>query len=250
GPWRDTVNAATMLGQSKTAFQAEIDAACELCDFLRFNVAYMLRIYEEQPNSPPGTWNRLEYRPLEGFVLAVTPFNFTSIAGNLPAAPALMGCTVVWKPSESAAYSAHQLMRLFQAAGLPDGVINLVHGPGAELAQAAIASSELAGVHFTGSTAAFRGIWIEEARTKPGHQVLAGGGTNSDEGWFVQPTVVVTDDPRSRLLREELFGPMVTVLRYPDDRYQETLDLIDRSTPYGLTGAVFARDRTAIETAH
>jgi len=357
GPWRDTLNAATMLGQSKTAFQAEIDAACELCDFLRFNVAYMLRVYEEQPDSAPGTWNRLEYRPLEGFVLAVTPFNFTSIAGNLPTAPALMGCTVVWKPSGSAAYSAHHLMRLFQAAGLPDGVINLVHGPGAELAQAAIASPELAGVHFTGSTAAFRGIWsqvgeniaayrnyprlvgetggkdfivahpsadaqavgtaivrgsfeyqgqkcsaasrvflpeslwpavrdqlasevpaipmgdvadfhnfmgavinepsfrrqkeaIEEAKTRPDHQVLAGGGTDSGEGWFVQPTVVVTEDPASRLLRDELFGPVVTLMRYPDDRYEETLDLVDRSTPYGLTGAVFARDRKAIETAH
>jgi 1-pyrroline-5-carboxylate dehydrogenase len=357
GPWRDTINASTMLGQSKTAYQAEIDAACELCDFLRFNVNYMLRVYEEQPQSGPGGWNRLEYRPLEGFVLAVTPFNFTSIAGNLPAAPALMGCAVVWKPSESAAYSAHYLMRLFQAAGLPDGVINLVHGPGPELVQAAVANPELAGVHFTGSTMAFRSIWsqvgeniaayrnyprlvgetggkdfivahpsadaqavstaivrgsfeyqgqkcsaasrvflpeslwpavrdqlvnevpaipmgdvadfhnfmgavinersfhrlqeaIEEARSKPGHQVLAGGGTDSSEGWFVQPTVVVTDDPQSRLLREELFGPVVTILRYPDDRYEETLDLIDRSTPYGLTGAVFADDRGAVETAH
>jgi 1-pyrroline-5-carboxylate dehydrogenase len=357
GPWRDTLNAATMLGQSKTAFQAEIDAACELCDFLRFNVAYMLRIYEEQPESAPGTWNRLEYRPLEGFVLAVTPFNFTSIAGNLPAAPALMGCTVVWKPSESAAYSAHYLMRLFQAAGLPDGVINLVHGSGPELVQAAIASPELAGVHFTGSTAVFRGIWsqvgeniaayrnyprlvgetggkdfivahpsadaeavstaivrgsfeyqgqkcsaasrvflpeslwpavrdrlanevpaipmgdvadfhnfmgavinersfrrqreaIDEARSKAGHEVLAGGETDSAEGWFVRPTVVVTEDPGSRLLREELFGPVVTILRYPDDRYEDTLDLVDRSTPYGLTGAVFAQDRMAVETAH
>src|SRR5439155_21831134 len=139
-------------------FQAEIDAACELCDFLRFNVAYMLRIYEEQPDSAPGTWNRLEYRPLEGFVLAVTPFNFTSIAGNLPAAPALMGCTVVWKPSESAAYSAHHLMRLFQAAGLPDGVINLVHGPGPWLVQAAVAIPDSAGDHVTGPTVALRGI--------------------------------------------------------------------------------------------
>jgi 1-pyrroline-5-carboxylate dehydrogenase len=357
GPWRDTINASTMLGQSKTAFQAEIDAACELCDFLRFNVTYMLRVYEEQPESAPGTWNRLEYRPLEGFVLAVTPFNFTSIAGNLPAAPALMGCAVVWKPSESAAYSAHYLMRLFREAGLPDGVISLVHGPGPELVPAAIGSPDLAGVHFTGSTAVFRGIWsqvgenigayrnyprlvgetggkdfivahpsadaravgtaivrgsfeyqgqkcsaasrvflpeslwpavrdqlmdevpaipmgdvadfhnfmgavinersfrrqreaIEEARTKPDHEVLAGGGTDSSEGWFVQPTVVVTEDPQSRLLREELFGPVVTILRYPDDRYEETLDLIDRSTPYGLTGAVFAQDRKAVETAH
>jgi 1-pyrroline-5-carboxylate dehydrogenase len=357
GPWRDTINAATMLGQSKTAHQAEIDAACELCDFLRFNVAYLLRIYEEQPESAPGTWNRLEYRPLEGFVLAVTPFNFTSIAGNLPAAPALTGCTVVWKPSESSAYSGHFLMRLLQAAGLPDGVINLVHGPGPELVQPALASPALGGVHFTGSTAAFRSIWsqvgeniaayrnyprlvgetggkdfivahasadpeavatavlrgsfeyqgqkcsaasrvflpeslwpairdrladevpaipmgdvsdfrnfmgavineasfrrqreaIEEARSAPAHHVLAGGGTDSSEGWFVQPTVIVTEDPRSRLLRDELFGPVVTVLPYPDDRYRETLDLVDRSAPYGLTGAVFAQDRRAIEAAH
>src|SRR3982075_2825887 len=298
GPWRDTINAATMLGQSKTAHQAEIDAACELCDFLRFNVAYMTRIYEEQPESAGGAWNRMEYRPLEGFVLAVTPFNFTSIAGNLPTSAALMGCTVVWKPSESSAYSAHYLMRLLQAAGLPDGVINLVHGPGGELVPVALANHELAGVHFTGSTAVFRGIWsqvgenidayrnyprlvgetggkdfivahpsaevealgtailrgsfefqgqkgsaasrvfvadslwlalreqlaeevaaipmgdvsafrnfmgavineasferqaaaIEEARSRPGHSVLVGGGTDRSQGWFVQPTVEI-----------------------------------------------------------
>src|SRR5262249_8009301 len=161
GPWRDTLNAATMLGQSKTAHQAEIDAACELIDFLRFNVAYAARIYEEQPESGGGAWNRMEYRPLEGVVLAVTPVNFTSIAGNLPASAALMGCAVVWKPSESAASSAHFLMRLLQAAGLPDGVVNLVHGPGPELVPAALASPDLAGVHFTGSTAVFRGIWSQ-----------------------------------------------------------------------------------------
>jgi 1-pyrroline-5-carboxylate dehydrogenase len=357
GSWRDTINAATMLGQSKTAHQAEIDAACELCDFLRFNVAYAARIYEEQPESAPGVWNRLEYRPLEGFVLAVTPFNFTSIAANLAASPALMGGTVIWKPSESAAYSAHYLMRLFQAAGLPDGVINLVHGPGSELVPAALASPDLAGVHFTGSTAVFRGIWsqvgenvgsyrnfprlvgetggkdfivahpsaepealltaivrgsfeyqgqkcsaasrvfvpeslwpalhdrladevasipmgdvadfrnfmgavinqrsferqaeaIAEASSRPRHAVLVGGRTDAREGWFVQPTVVVTEDAGSRLLREELFGPVVTVLVYPDREYEATLDLVDRSVPYGLTGAVFARDRLAIQTAH
>jgi 1-pyrroline-5-carboxylate dehydrogenase len=357
GPWRDTVNAATMLGQSKTAHQAEIDAACELCDFLRFNVAYAARIYEEQPESSPGVWNRLEYRPLEGFVLAVTPFNFTSIAANLAASPALMGGTVVWKPSESAAYSAHYLMRLLQAAGLPDGVINLVHGPGPELVPAALASPDLAGVHFTGSTAVFRGIWsqvgenvgsyrnfprlvgetggkdfivahpsaepealataivrgsfeyqgqkcsaasrvfvpeslwptlrdrladevasipmgdvadfrnfmgavinrrsfdrqaeaIAEASSRPRHSVLVGGRTDAREGWFVQPTVVVTEDAGSRLLREELFGPVVTVMVYPDREYEATLDLVDRSVPYALTGAVFARDRLAIQTAH
>jgi 1-pyrroline-5-carboxylate dehydrogenase len=357
GPWRDTLNAATMLGQSKTAHQAEIDAACELIDFLRFNVAYAARIYEEQPESAPGTWNRMEYRPLEGFVLAVTPFNFTSIAGNLPASAALMGCTVVWKPSESAAYSAHHLMRLLQAAGLPGGVINLVHGPGPELVPAALASPDLAGVHFTGSTAVFRGIWsqvgeriggyrnyprlvgetggkdfvvahpsaepeglvtalvrgafefqgqkcsaasrafvpeslwralrdrlgdqvaaipmgdvanfrnfmgavinqrsfdrqaeaIAEARSRPGHSVLVGGETDAREGWFVRPTVVVAEDASSRLLREELFGPVLTVMVYPDADYEATLDLIDRSVPYALTGAVFATDRMAIEKAH
>ena len=357
GPWRDTVNASTMLGQSKTAHQAEIDAVCELCDFLRFNVGYAARIYDEQPESSAGAWNRMDYRPLEGFVLAVTPFNFTSIAGNLPASAALMGCTVVWKPAESAAYSAHYLMRLFQAAGLPDGVINLVHGPGAELVPTALAHPDLAGVHFTGSTAVFRGIWtqvgeniggyrnyprlvgetggkdfiiahpsadpeglvtaivrgsfefqgqkcsaasrvfvpeglwdmvrdqladqvagirmgdvadfrnfmgavidqpsferqveaIAEARNRPGHTVLVGGGTDSTQGWFVQPTVVVTEDPGSRLLRDELFGPVVTAMVYGDHEYEETLDFIDRSVPYGLTGAVFATDRRAIDAAH
>ncbi|HEY7198584.1 MAG TPA: L-glutamate gamma-semialdehyde dehydrogenase [Candidatus Dormibacteraeota bacterium] len=357
GPWRDTLNAATMLGQSKTAHQAEIDAACELCDFLRYNVAFAARLAEEQPESSPGVWNRMEYRPLEGFVLAVTPFNFTAIAGNLPASPALMGCTVVWKPSESAAYSGHFLMRMLQAAGLPDGVINLVHGPGPELVPAALAHPDLAGVHFTGSTAVFRGIWsqvgenigsyrnyprlvgetggkdfvvahpsaepdalvtalvrgsfefqgqkcsassrvfvprslwprvrdqladqvasipmgdvsdfrnfmgavinqrsferqveaIAEAHSRPGHTVLVGGGTDSSVGWFVQPTVVVTEDPESRLLRDELFGPIVTVMVYPDAEYVATLDVIDRSVPYALTGSVFATDRMAIETAH
>jgi 1-pyrroline-5-carboxylate dehydrogenase len=357
GPWRDTLNAATMLGQSKTAHQAEIDAACELCDFLRFNVAFAARIYQEQPESSAGVWNRMEYRPLEGFVLAVTPFNFTSIAGNLPASAALMGCTVLWKPSESAAYSAHHTMRLLQAAGVPDGVVNLVHGPGSELVPAALAHPDLAGVHFTGSTDVFRGIWsqvgetigsyrnyprlvgetggkdfivahrsadadalvtavvrgsfeyqgqkcsassrvfvpeslwpgvrdqladqvaaipmgdvadfrnfmgavidrgsfdrqaeaIAEARSRPGHTVLAGGGTDAGEGWFVQPTVVVTEDPGSRLLRDELFGPVVTVMVYRDAEYEATLDLVDRSVPYALTGSVFATDRLAIETAH
>src|SRR5206468_4414548 len=151
--------AATMLGQSKTAHQAEIDSACELIDFWRFNVKYMTRIYEEQPVSSPGVWNRMEYRPLEGFVFAVTPFNFTAIGGNLPTSPALMGNTVVWKPASTAAYSAHFIMRLLQEAGLPDGVINLVYGSGAEIGDAALASPDLAGVHFTGSTAVFNGMW-------------------------------------------------------------------------------------------
>src|SRR4051794_24720356 len=159
GPWRQTLNAATMLGQSKTAHQAEIDAACELVDFLRFNVKYMTRIYEEQPVSSPGIWNRLEYRPLEGFVFAVTPFNFTAIGGNLPTSVALMGNTVVWKPASTAAYSAWFLMQLYQEAGLPPGVINLVYGSGADVGDPALASQHLAGVHFTGSTGVFNGMW-------------------------------------------------------------------------------------------
>ena len=167
GPWRDTINAATMLGQSKTVYQAEIDAAAELCDFFRFNVAYLPKILEDQPISAAGTWNRMEYRPLEGFVLAITPFNFTSIAGNLPSAPALLGNTVVWKPSQLASLSAHYLMQLLRAAGLPDGVINLVQGPPAELVQAAIADPGLAGIHFTGSTTVFQGIWSQVGENLP-----------------------------------------------------------------------------------
>src|SRR5437763_2350962 len=159
GPWRAILNAATMLGQSKTAHQAEIDAACELIDFWRFNPTFMTRIYEEQPRSGPGTWNRLEYRPLEGFVFAVTPFNFTAIAGNLPVSAALMGNTVLWKPASTAAFSAHFIMRLLQEAGLPDGVINLVYGRGAAIGDPALASPDLAGIHFTGSTGVFQGMW-------------------------------------------------------------------------------------------
>src|SRR5687767_15550889 len=159
GPWRDTLNAATMLGQSKTAHQAEIDAACELTDFWRFNPWLMIRMYEEQPNSSPGAWNRMEYRPLEGFVFAVTPFNFTAIGGNLPTAPALLGNTVVWKPASSAIYSAHYIMEVLEAAGLPPGVINMVPGAGAEVGDPALASADLAGIHFTGSTATFQAMW-------------------------------------------------------------------------------------------
>ncbi len=356
GPWRDTINAATMLGQSKTAYQAEIDSAAELCDFFRFNVAYLPTILEDQPISASGTWNRMEYRPLEGFVLAITPFNFTSIAGNLPSAPALLGNTVVWKPSQLASLSAHYLMQLLRAAGLPDGVINLVQGPPAELVQAAIADPGLAGIHFTGSTTVFQGIWsqvaenlpryrnyprlvgetggkdfivahasaevpalttavvrgafeyqgqkcsapsrlfipqsvwpalserlldevpairmgdvtdfsnfigaviderafkrhreaIAEARDSAGYEVIVGGGTDDAGGWFVEPTVIRSEDPTSRLMREELFGPIVTAYVYPDADYEKTLEVIDSSTPYGLTGAVFARDRAAIQLA-
>ncbi len=357
GPWRATLNAATMLGQSKTAHQAEIDAACELTDFWRFNVEFMTRIYKEQPSSAPGMWNRLEYRPLEGFVFAVTPFNFTAIAGNLPAAPALMGNAVVWKPASTAAFSAYFLMRLLQEAGLPDGVINLVYGSGATIGDAALASPELAGVHFTGSTGVFNSMWktvgsnigeyrnyprivgetggkdfivahrsadveavataivrgsfeyqgqkcsaasrvyapsnlwpelrerladeikelkvgdvsdfsnfmgavidskalatqreaIEEAKAAGQAKVLVGGGIADEEGFFVEPTVIETEDPEFRTMREELFGPVVTAYVYPEKQWDDTLELVDRTAPYGLTGAVFARDREAIENAH
>jgi 1-pyrroline-5-carboxylate dehydrogenase len=357
GPWRSTLNAATMLGQSKTAHQAEIDSACELVDFWRFNTSYMTRIYEEQPASSPGVWNRMEYRPLEGFVFAVTPFNFTAIAGNLPTSAALMGNTVVWKPASTAAYSAHFLMKLYEAAGLPPGVINLVYGSGAAVGDPALASPYLAGIHFTGSTSVFQGMWkavggnieryrnyprivgetggkdfivahasadvdalataivrgsfeyqgqkcsaasrvfapsnlwpalrerlveevqgltmgdvadftnflgavidessfatqkaaIEEARSAGKKTaVLVGGGYDDTDGWFVEPTVIETSDPHFRTLREELFGPVVTAFVYDERRYEETLDLIDRGAPYGLTGAVFARERAALETA-
>jgi 1-pyrroline-5-carboxylate dehydrogenase len=357
GPWRQTLNAATMLGQSKTAHQAEIDSACELVDFWRFNVKYMTRIYEEQPISSPGVWNRMEYRPLEGFVFAVTPFNFTAIAGNLPTSAALMGNAVVWKPASTAAYSASFLMKLYEEAGLPPGVINLVYGSGAAVGDPALASPDLAGIHFTGSTPVFQGMWrtvgdniaryrnyprivgetggkdfivahrsadveavataivrgsfeyqgqkcsaasrvfapsnlwpdlrerlveevrglrmgdvsdfqnflgavidgssfatqrqaIEEARASGGKaSVLVGGGTDDSDGWFVEPTVIETSDPDFRTMREELFGPVVTAFVYDEDRYDEALELIDRGAPYGLTGAVFARDLNALETA-
>jgi 1-pyrroline-5-carboxylate dehydrogenase len=356
GPWRATLNAATMLGQSKTAHQAEIDAACEVIDFYRFNVEFMARIYEEQPVSSQGVWNRMEYRPLEGFVLAVSPFNFTAIGANLPASAALMGNTVVWKPAGTAAYSAHFLMKLLVEAGLPPGVINLVHGPGATIGNAALASPELAGVHFTGSTAVFNSMWntiggnigeyrnyprivgetggkdfivahpsadvdavataivrgsfeyqgqkcsaasrvyapanlwpelrerladevgqikmgdvadfenfmgavidasslktqreaIEEARSHERTEVLVGGGVSDDEGYFVEPTVIETKDPDFRLLKDELFGPVVTAYVYPESQWSDTLDLVDRTAPYGLTGAVFADDREALVEA-
>jgi 1-pyrroline-5-carboxylate dehydrogenase len=355
GPWRATVNAATMLNQSKTAHQAEIDAACEVVDFWRFNPTFMRRIYEEQPISSPGVWNRLEYRPLEGFVFAVSPFNFTAIGANLSTSPALMGNTVVWKPASTAAYSAYYVMRVLQEAGLPPGVINLVYGSGATIGNAALASPELAGVHFTGSTGVFQDMWrtiggnieryrsyprivgetggkdfivahpsadveavaaaivrgsfeyqgqkcsaasrvfapqnlwpelrerlveevgeikvgdpadfsnfmgavidgsafrtqkeaIEEARGN-GAQVLVGGGTDDSEGYFVEPTVIETDDPNFRLLRDELFGPVVTAYVYPEREWSQTLELVDRGAPYGLTGAVFANEREAIEEA-
>ena len=355
GPWRQTLNAATMLNQSKTVHQAEIDAACELVDFWRFNADYLVRIYEEQPASSPGVWNRMEYRPLEGFVFAVSPFNFTAIGGNLTSSPAMMGNTVVWKPASTAAYSAYFLMRLLQEAGLPDGVINLVYGPGAAIGDPVLASPDLAGIHFTGSTSVFQDMWrtvggnIERYRSYPrivgetggkdfivahpsadanevatavlrgsfeyqgqkcsaasriyiaeslwdetrdriadevgtirmgdvtdfrnfmgavidgnafrqhreaieeakaaGRKIVAGGTTDDSEGFFVEPTVIETSDPDDRLLREELFGPIVTAFVYPDSKWQDTLRLVDETSPYALTGAVFARDRGALEEA-
>jgi len=356
GPWRDTVNAATMLGQSKTAHQAEIDAACELTDFLRFNVEYMTQIYADQPQSSPGVWNRMEYRPLEGFVFAVSPFNFTAIAGNLTSSAALMGNVVLWKPASTAMLSAYYLMRLWQEAGLPDGVINMLPGSGATIGNTALGSRDLAGIHFTGSTPVFNGMWktigenagryrnyprivgetggkdfivahpsaevdsvaaaivrgsfeyqgqkcsaasrvyapanlwpslrerlaeevatikvgdvadfgnfmgavidsssfatqreaIEEARTHADTEIVVGGGYDDSRGFFVEPTVIETHDPEFRLLRDELFGPVVTTYVYDEKDWDGTLELIDESSPYGLTGAVFAEDRAAIQDA-
>jgi 1-pyrroline-5-carboxylate dehydrogenase len=353
GPWRQVLNAATMLGQSKTAHQAEIDAACELIDFWRFNVAWAEEIYRQQPLSPSGVWNQLEHRPLEGFVFAVTPFNFTSIGGNLPTAPAIMGNTVVWKPASTAVYAAHFIMELLEAAGLPPGVINMVPGSGAEVGDPALASPDLAGIHFTGSTGTFQGMWetvgrnirryrayprivgetggkdfvfahasadvpalataltrgafeyqgqkcsaasrafipaslwphvrqellaqvaqirvgdpadfgnfmgavidrtafvsikgyLDWARSSSDCEVLAGGGAEEGKGWFIEPSVVRALRPDIKLMREEIFGPVLTLWIYDDSALDETLRLCDRGSPYALTGAVFARDRAAI----
>ena len=314
GPYRMILNAATMLGQSKTAHQAEIDAACELIDFWRFNVAWAEEIYRQQPLSSPGAWNRLEHRALEGFVFAVTPFNFTSIGGNLPTAPAILGNTVVWKPASSALYSAHFIMEVLEAAGLPPGVINLVPGAGAEVGDPVLASPALAGIHFTGSTATFQGMWetvgrnIRRYRSYPrivgetggkdfvfAHasadvpslvtaltrgafeyqgqkcsaasrafvpaslwaevrdrllrqvaEILAGGGYDDGKGYFVEPTVVLAKRPGLKLMREEIFGPVLTVWVYEDRDLDTALEICDSGSPYALTGAVFARDRAAV----
>jgi 1-pyrroline-5-carboxylate dehydrogenase len=352
--WRAVVNAATMLGQSKTAFQAEIDSASELIDFWRFNPHYAQELYSEQPISPHAMWNQVEYRPLEGFVYAVTPFNFTSIAGNLPTAPALMGNTVVWKPASIAMPAAYYVFRLLEAAGLPPGVINFVPGDAQQISSIVLDSPSLAGVHFTGSTAVFNGMWktigenvgryrgyprlvgetggkdfivahasadpqelavaiarggfeyqgqkcsaasrvyvpqsiwpdvrdrviaimremqmgdvrdfrtfvgavidrkafakiggyVEDARRNA--KILQGGSMSDEVGYFVEPTLVETSDPAYRLLCDEIFGPVVTAYAYPDAKWEETLAIVDRTSPYALTGAVFARDRAAIRAA-
>ncbi|HKE83820.1 MAG TPA: L-glutamate gamma-semialdehyde dehydrogenase [Vicinamibacterales bacterium] len=352
--WRSTLNAATMLGQSKTVIQAEIDSASELIDFWRFNPHYAQELYGEQPLSSHVMWNRSEYRALEGFVYAVTPFNFTSIAGNLPTAPALMGNTVVWKPASSAMLSAHYIVRLLEAAGLPPGVINFVPGDAAQISALLLDSPHLAGVHFTGSTAVFNSMWkrvgdnagkytgyprlvgetggkdfiiahpsadpqelavamargafeyqgqkcsaasrvyvpksmwadvkdrvvammremkmgdvadfrtfmgavidrksftkistyLEDARKNA--TIVQGGGAKDDVGYFVEPTLVETKDPAYRLMCEEIFGPVLTAYAYSDERWAETLAIVDRTSPYALTGAVFARDRAAIQQA-
>jgi 1-pyrroline-5-carboxylate dehydrogenase len=352
--WRSTLNASTMLGQSKTAFQAEIDAACELIDFWRFNPYYAQDLYDEQPLSDRSMWNQLDYRPLEGFVYAVTPFNFTSIAGNLPTAPALMGNTVVWKPASSAMLSAYYIMKLLEEAGLPPGVINFVAGDAAVISDKVLAHRDLAGVHFTGSTPVFNSMWKtigasmsryksyprivgetggkdfivahasadpaalsvaiarggfeyqgqkcsavsriyvpeslwpdvrdrtiaimkdlkmgdvtdfrnfmgavidRKAFTRIGEymdharanaSILSGGVSRGDDGYFIEPTLVETRDPGYKLLCEEIFGPIVTAHVYPDAKWEETLGIVDRTSPYALTGAVFSRDRQAIRQA-
>ncbi len=357
GPYRDKVNAATMLGQSKNAFQAEIDSACELIDFLRFNVKYMTEIYSQQPpENSPGVWNRLEQRPLEGFVFAITPFNFTAIAGNLPTAPAMMGNTVVWKPAYTQIYAANVLMEVFKAAGLPDGVINLIFVDGPVAGEVVFGHPDFAGIHFTGSTAVFQTIWktigenistyktyprivgetggkdfviahksadpkevatalsrgafeyqgqkcsaasraylpsnlweqikgfllndlksmkmggtedfgnfvnavidekafdkitsyIKEARQAPNVEILAGGTHDKSKGYFIAPTVILVKDPMYRTMQEEIFGPVLTIYVYHAEHYEEALELVDQTSPYGLTGAVFSRDRYAIELA-
>lgn len=356
GPWRMTLNAATMLNQSKNVFQAEIDSACELIDFYNFNVKFMEQIYEQQPFSPAGQWNRLEQRPLEGFIFAVTPFNFTSIAGNLPTAPAMMGNTVLWKPASSAVLAAYYLMRLFQEAGLPDGVINFIPGSGRDVGPNILVNPKLAGIHFTGSTAVFQTMWrlvgeniamyrgyprivgetggkdfvfahvsadldelntalvrgafeyqgqkcsaasrayipasiwkslkekmletlktiqmgdvrdfrnfmnavidqnafnsitsyIEYARQSSEAEIIAGGKYDDSRGYFIEPTVILTTNPQFRTMQEEIFGPVLTIYVYDDNKYLETLQICDQTSPYALTGSIFARDRQAIDLA-
>jgi len=356
GPYRARMNAATMLCQSKNAFQAEIDAACEMIDFFKFNVQYMIDIYKEQPESLPGVWNRMEYRPLEGFILAITPFNFTSICANLCAAPALMGNVVVWKRANTQIYSAHVIMELFKEAGLPDGVINIVYASGPEFGEAVFKHPDFSGLHFTGSTGVFKNLWktignninlyksyprivgetggkdfiiahksadakevataisrgafefqgqkcsaasrayipsniadevikyvkedlasfkmgspedfsnfinavideksfdkiasfIEYTKTKDDAEIICGGKYDKSVGYFVEPTVVLTTNPHFRTMCEEIFGPFMTIYVYDADGYEETLQLLDATSEYALTGAIFAKERPAINLA-
>jgi 1-pyrroline-5-carboxylate dehydrogenase len=356
GPYRAKLNAATMLGQSKNAFQAEIDAACELIDFYRFNVQYMTDIYKQQPESSPGMWNRLEHRPLEGFVFALTPFNFTSIAGNLQAAPVLMGNVVVWKPSNTQIYSANVLMEIFKEAGVPDGVINLVFVSGPVAGEVIFNHPDFAGIHFTGSTAVFQNIWesigtnirkyktyprivgetggkdfivahnsadakvvatgitrgafeyqgqkcsaasrayiprsmwpevkqyvqddikdikmgtvddftnffnavideksfdsiskyIADAKESDLVEVIVGGNYDKSEGYFIEPTVLLAKDPQYITMCDEIFGPVITIYVYDDNNFEDTLKLVDKTSPYALTGAIFANDRSVAEFA-
>jgi len=356
GPWRDRLNAATMLGQGKTPQQAEIDAACELIDFLRFNVAFARDLYANQPISSPLVWNRADYRPLDGFVYAITPFNFTAIAGNLPTAPALMGNTVIWKPALAQSLAAHLWMDLLGEAGLPDGVINMLPGHGPEVSEVALAHPNLAGIHFTGSTRVFQGLWaqvganiagyrayprlvgetggkdfvvahpsadpdaviaalirgafeysgqkcsaasraylprslwnkikdeliaqtdalavgdvrdfanftsaviderafsklsgaIERARTSADAQIVAGGGYDRSAGWYVRPTLIVSDNPRQDIFATEYFGPILGIFVYEDADYAAVLKMVDDTSVYALTGAIFANDRAAVTQA-
>jgi 1-pyrroline-5-carboxylate dehydrogenase len=353
GPWRDTINAATMLGQSKNAYQAEIDSACELIDFFRFNVHFMEQIYANQPISGPGVWNRVQYRALEGFVFAVTPFNFTSIAGNLPTAPALMGNTVLWKPSSTSNLSSYYIYKLLEEAGLPAGVINLIPGRGSEVGKHVFSSKDFTGLHFTGSTPTFQHMWstvsnnlktyrtyprlvgetggkdfiiahpsadpqavataivrggfefqgqkcsaasrvylpsslwkeikqsvldqlstitmgpvedfsnyvnavidrkafdsitgyIDHAKADPNVEIIAGGGYSDEEGYFIEPTILLSSDPTYQSMCEEIFGPVVTIYVYDDPKFTETLDILDQTSTYALTGALFARERSVI----
>ncbi len=356
GPYRAIINAATMLGQSKNCYQAEIDSACELIDFLRFNVYFMTQIYHEQPESSPGVWNRIEYRPLEGFTFALTPFNFTAIAGNLPTSMAMMGNTVVWKPAYTQIYSANVIMTVLKEAGLPDGVINLIYADGPTVGDVIFNHRDFAGIHFTGSTKVFQQIWqtigknihvyksyprivgetggkdfiiahssahpkelstamsrgafefqgqkcsaasrcyipssiweevkkyliddlksfnmgspedfgnfinavideksfnsitryIEEAKKNPANEIIAGGKYDKSKGYFIEPTVIVSKDPSSVTMCEEIFGPVLTIYIYQDENFEQTLELVDSTSPYALTGSIFAKDRYAVELA-
>lgn len=356
GPYRARLNAATMLGQSKNVYQAEIDSACEIIDFLRFNVQYMTEIYAQQPASSPGVWNRVEQRPLEGFVFALTPFNFTAIAGNLPTSAAMMGNVVVWKPADTQIYAAHVLMEIFKAAGIPDGVINLVFVSGPTAGKVIFSHPDFAGIHFTGSTGVFQNIWktigenihlyktyprivgetggkdfifahksaspdvvataisrgafeyqgqkcsaasrcyipdniwpavkehlvkdiasfkmgpvddfsnfinavideksfdklasyIDQAKQDPDAEIIAGGTYDKTNGWFISPTVIVTQKPNYTTMCEELFGPVVTIYVYPADAFSETLKIADKTSIYALTGSIISNDRYAVDEA-